>query len=253
MMTWRVVVQEQTYETNPEELKQWVREGRVLPTDQVFQPGLGWGAAGQIPELQAWFPPGATALPLTGGGMGASPYAAPSYPPPAPYAPPPNPYAPAYGQVGYAPLMHARSLGVVAGLGKRFLGSVLDGFFSALCALPGMLIYVMAIVAGAGQGGEVPVGQAAGGRLLIYIGIIAYLLLSAYMTSKSGASPGKKIVGTVVLREDGEYLSFGMAILREFLKGLFNNICILLNLWLLFDSERQQLYDKIARANVYES
>ncbi|WP_058867377.1 RDD family protein [Chloracidobacterium thermophilum] len=263
-MAWRVVVQGQTYETNPEELKQWVREGRVLPTDQVFQPGLGWSAAAQIPELQGWFPPGATTLlaPGTEGRMSASPYtspyAAPSSPPPAtaPYAPqsPPfDPYTPAYGQVGsygYSPML-ATMPASPASLGQRFIGSVVDGVLSMLCALPGIFLYMSAIAAGARDGAEIPAGRATGGYLLIYLGIIGYGLLCAYMTSTSGASPGKKVAGTVVLREDGQYLSFGMAILREVLKNVFSNICFLLNLWLLFDPARQQLYDKVVRANVY--
>jgi uncharacterized RDD family membrane protein YckC len=256
-MTWRVVVQGQTYETNPEELKQWVREGRVLPTDQVFQPGLGWSAAAQIPELQGWFPPGATTLLAPGmeGGMSASPYAAPSYPPPAaaPYAPQADPYTPAYGQVGsygYSPMLAAMPASP-AGLGQRFIGSFVDGVLSVLCALPGIFLYMSAIAAGARDGAEIPAGRAAGGYILIYLGVIGYGLLCAYMTSTSGASPGKKVAGTVVLREDGQYLSFGMAILREVLKNVFSNICFLLNLWLLFDPARQQLYDKVVRANVY--
>ncbi len=248
-MTWRVVVQGQTYETNPEELKQWVREGRVLPTDQVFQPGLGWSVAAQIPELQGWFPPGAAS---------SSPYAAPSYPPPvaapyAPHMPPSDPYAPAYGQVGgygYSPMLAALPASP-AGLGQRFIGSFVDGVLSVLCALPGIFLYMSAIFAGVREGAEVPAGRATGGYILIYLGVIGYGLLCAYMTSTSGASPGKKVAGTVVLREDGQYLSFGMAILREVLKNVFSNVCILLNLWLLFDPARQQLYDKVVRANVY--
>ncbi len=253
-MDWRVIVQGQAYETNLEELKQWIREGRVLPADQVFQPGLGWTIAGQVPELQACFPPGPTLPLMVGDEMTASPYNAP-YPPPAPsaYAAPPEPYAPAYGLVGYAPQPYGQSLPAPAGLGKRFLGALLDSAFSLLCALPGLAIYLSAVLTDLRPDEEVPAGQATGGLLLFYLGLIAYTLLAAYMMSKVGASPGKKIVRAVVLREDGQFLSFGMAILREFLKGIFNNICSLLNMWLLFDPERQQLYDKITRANVYDA
>ncbi|MFQ3582504.1 MAG: RDD family protein [Chloracidobacterium sp.] len=257
-MTWRVVVQGQTYETSLEELRQWVQEGRVLPTDQIFQPGVGWVAAGQVADLQAWFPPGAATLPPPagfsgstpgGGDLASSPYAS-SY---APHTPPLDPYTPAYGQVGgYGPPM-AISFGSPASLGKRFLGAFVDGCLTMLCSLPGIILYMTAIAAGVQDGGSVPAGRAAGGYLLIYLGAIAYGLLCAYMLSKSGASPGKKLAGTVVLREDGQYLTFGMAILREFLKNVFSNICFLLILWLLFDSERQQLYDKVVRANVYEA
>lgn len=121
-----------------------------------------------------------------------------------------------------------------------------------MCALPGFIFYMSAVFA-ATRGGELPTGRATGGYLLIYLGVIAYGLLCAWMVSTSGASPGKKVAGTVVLREDGQYLSFGMAILREVLKNVFSNFCFLLNLWLLFDSQRQQLYDKVMRANVYEA
>ncbi len=249
-MGWRVVVRGQTYETNLEELRQWVREGRVLPTDQVFQPGLGWSAAAQIPELQGWFPPEVTA---------SLPYAAPSYlPASAPYAPqalPSDPYTPAYGQVGgysYSQMLAAMPA-TPASFGQRFIGYLVDTVLSLLCAVPGIISHMSAVVAGGRDGAGGATGRAVGGYLLIYLGVIGYTLLCAYMTSTSGASPGKKIAGTVVLREDGQYLGFGMAILRELLKNVFGNICSLLNLWLLFDPARQQLYDKVVRANVYDA
>ncbi|MCS7078949.1 MAG: RDD family protein [Chloracidobacterium sp.] len=261
-MSWRVVVQGQTYETNLEELQQWVREGRILPDDQVFQPGVGWCAAGQLPELQRWFPPGVlTPLPPSAFGIApppsssaALPYAPPTLPPslnPTPYAPLSDPYAPAYGQIGVYPPALTVPLGVPAGVGKRFLGALVDSFLAFLCALPGLFIYLSAVLAS--DHGEAPGGRAAGGYLLIYFGAFAYSLLCAYLTSRSGGSPGKKLLGMVVLREDGQYLSFGMALLREVLKNVFSNICFLLNAWLLVDPQRQQLYDKVVRANVYEA
>lgn len=257
-MTWRVVVQGQTYETNLEELKQWVREGRILPGDQVYQPGVGWRAAGQLSDLQGWFPPGAMSAPPPGAGIpppayGPSPYAPTmpaSYPPPY-YAPPPDSYAPDYGQVGAYPPSFPTSLpGAPAGVGKRFLGLLTDGFLMFLCALPGFVIYLSAAVASRGDSAA---GQAFGGYLLMYLGAMAYAVLCAYMTSRTGGSPGKKLLGMVVLRDDGQYLSFGAALLREFLKNVFSNICLLLNAWLLFDPQRQQLYDKIVHANVYDA
>jgi uncharacterized RDD family membrane protein YckC len=140
-----------------------------------------------------------------------------------------------------------------ASFGQRFIGYLVDTVLSLLCAVPGIISYMSAVVAGGRDGAGGATGRAVGGYLLIYLGVIGYTLLCAYMTSTSGASPGKKIAGTVVLREDGQYLGFGMAILRELLKNVFGNICSLLNLWLLFDPARQQLYDKVVRANVYDA
>ncbi|MGQ9898085.1 MAG: RDD family protein [Acidobacteriota bacterium] len=263
-MDWRVVVQGQTYEASLEELKQWIREGRVLPTDQVFRPETGWMIATQILELQGWFPPGTATSPMPGdefkGGMTSSPHTVSPYPLPgaasyAPESPFFNPAAPVYGQVGhygYNPMLSATP-GTPANLGQRFIGAFVDGLLSTVCALPGIFFYMTAVAYNANNGENFSAGRAAGGYILIYLGIIAYGLLCAYMQSTSGASPGKKVAGTVVLREDGQYLSFGMAILRELLKNLFSNMCFVIVLWLLFDPQRQQLYDKIVRANVYDA
>lgn len=255
-MTWRVVVQGQTYETNLEELKQWVREGRILPNDQVFQPGVGWCTAGQLRELQEWFPPGvlmmASAPPETPLPPGMSPYS-PTMPAPyvSPYTLPPTPYAPVYGQVGMYLSSNISLPGVPAGLGQRLLAAIVDLFLTFLCALPG-LILIFSASPSAGRGADSG-GQAILGYLLMYSGVIGYAILCALMTSNTGGSPGKKMLGLVVLGEDGQYISFGRAILREFLKSFFSNLCFLLNMWLLFDPRRQQLYDKILSINVYKA
>ncbi|QUW03771.1 RDD family protein [Chloracidobacterium validum] len=248
-MTWRVIVHGQTYETNQEELKQWVRGGRVLPTDQVFRPDVGWVIASQIPELQSCFPSRVMPPPPFGGmpgsGMAPSPYAA-SYTPPLPYAP-------LYGQAGgYLP--QPIVLRTPASLGRRLLGSLVDTFISLFFTSLGWLTILIALEASASRSRSSTDGDMLMvGCFLLFLGGFVYLLLNSYLISRSGATIGKKFAGTVILRDDGRYLSFGRALLRELLKGVFGNACFLFNLWLLFDSENQQLYDKAVRANVYKA
>lgn len=42
MGKWAVRIEGYEYETDIDELRQWVVEGRVLPEDMVFRQGLGW-------------------------------------------------------------------------------------------------------------------------------------------------------------------------------------------------------------------
>ncbi|MFQ3582503.1 MAG: RDD family protein [Chloracidobacterium sp.] len=241
-MTWRVIVHGQTYETDQEGLKQWVREGRVLPTDQVFQPDVGWVTAGQMPELQTLFSPEAMAPPSAGDvpGDGIASYVSSD-------VPSPEPDLATYGQArGYPPPQMSTKIGDIADLWKRFLAVLVDGFVMMSSGFPG--VFILTTVRDSSQ-----VGRMTGGLTIMYLGPVIYWLLCVYLLSKTGASPGKKLVGIVVLRDNGQYLTFGMALLREILKSVLGNLCLVINLWFLFDSERRQLYDKVVRANVYEA
>lgn len=55
MSKWLVKIQGYEYETNIDELKQWVIEGRVLPEDMIFRQGLGWRIAREVPMLREAF------------------------------------------------------------------------------------------------------------------------------------------------------------------------------------------------------
>lgn len=48
---WQVEVQGQIYVADFEELKQWIAEGAVLPSDRVKRGELRWLAAEKVPEL----------------------------------------------------------------------------------------------------------------------------------------------------------------------------------------------------------
>lgn len=52
---WQVEVQGQIYVADFEELKQWIAEGAVLPSDRVKRGELRWLAAEKVPELHNLF------------------------------------------------------------------------------------------------------------------------------------------------------------------------------------------------------
>jgi hypothetical protein len=52
---WQVESQGHIYEADFEELKQWIIEGGVLPTDRVKRGNLRWVAAEKVPELYNFF------------------------------------------------------------------------------------------------------------------------------------------------------------------------------------------------------
>ncbi|MEY9945573.1 RDD family protein [Kitasatospora sp. GAS1066B] len=73
------------------------------------------------------------------------------------------------------------------------------------------------------------------------------LLVVANMEGSTGQSPGKKVVGTRVLRiADGSYLGTGLAIGRRLLHLLDALCCLIGYLWPLWDAKRQTFADKMA-------
>src|SRR5687767_13315550 len=49
---WQVIVQGIAYETDFPTLKQWIAEGRILPTDRVKKGNLSWIEAQRVPVLR---------------------------------------------------------------------------------------------------------------------------------------------------------------------------------------------------------
>jgi hypothetical protein len=62
---WQVMSEGQVYETDLETLKEWVAEGRVLPTDKVSKGSLSWIEARRAPVLRALFHAPDGALPAS--------------------------------------------------------------------------------------------------------------------------------------------------------------------------------------------
>jgi uncharacterized RDD family membrane protein YckC len=84
--------------------------------------------------------------------------------------------------------------------------------------------------------------------------VVLYYGLFGYLTGTTGQTPGRKVVGITVLREqDGQVLGAGMGIVR--------NICHLLDalplllgfFWPLWDKKNQTFADKIVKSVVVKA
>jgi uncharacterized RDD family membrane protein YckC len=85
-----------------------------------------------------------------------------------------------------------------------------------------------------------------GGLLSTVIG-----LFLCYREGKTGQTPGKKIVGIRLLREqDGSTLGFGLAFGRRLLHTLDGLACYLGYLWPLWDAKKQTFADKLVHTVV---
>ncbi len=271
-LVWKASINGQVYDADFETLKQWVAQGSVGPTDQVYKEGLGWSEARSVPVLRDLFAPPSPPPPSFGGPAYQSsgynqPYAGGAYPGAAPPAPPPGsgayggyggagyaPYAPAYGQVGFVPPAYGygASLPSLATLGQRFFAYFIDCLGSLGFCIPS-IVYLIATFEPTGDPrNPIPPASILGFYLLLFLGAFGYLALMIWMMSRNGTTPGKKAAGIVVLDDQGRYPTIGKAIGRELLKGILGQACGLLLLWLLFDDRHQQLYDKVMGMNVYE-
>lgn len=155
---------------------------------------------------------------------------APGYgPPPPAYGSPPGYGAPAYeSSAGFGPASGRPEL---ASWGLRLGGYLIDVV---------ILGVVTALI-------SVALGQELGSlaQIVLYYGLFGYL------TGTTGQTPGRKVVGISVLREqDGQHLGAGMGIVR--------NICHILDalplllgfFWPLWDSKNQTFADKIVKSVV---
>lgn len=195
------------------------------------------------------------------------------------------------GTGGYASApqwQQPRTLGVVttpdgvetSGWWKRVLARFLDGLFASLLALPltGYFYwqYVRVIQSwAAGVVADAEAGRTSTSMMLpaqayrylvpaVLIGLVVYAAYEVVFLTRSGATPGKKIVGiSVRLREVpgpppvgavlkrlavllGPSVLAVIPILGSFL-GLFQFVD---DLWPLWDQRRQALHDKFAATNV---
>jgi uncharacterized RDD family membrane protein YckC len=153
----------------------------------------------------------------------------------------------------------------LAGWGSRFGAWILDAIIIGVLFIPCLLI-------AGGIGLDLGTSSASSSSVNFsardgqFLGIIAiYLLLVLLyapltMAKMQGSTPGKRIVGIRVVRADGQPVTFGYAVLREWvIKGIVLGIAqsvtfglaFLVNyLWPLWDSENRALHDMAARSRV---
>ena len=145
----------------------------------------------------------------------------------------------------------------LSGWWSRVAAAILDALI--LFALVAALVALVVVVALGSDVAGVVVGI-----LAFFLYLAAVLLyapvLMARPGDKNGQTWGRQIVGIRVVRDSGEPLGFGFAVLRELVVktllfgvvgGFFASIPTLLDvLWPLWDDENRALHDMIVKTHV---
>jgi uncharacterized RDD family membrane protein YckC len=191
------------------------------------------------------------------GAPGPDPGAAPPDPqaPPAPEAPPGHsgPVPPGGWQQPITQPGQAFAGAELSGWWRRVGAYVLDSIFTGIVSWVGL--------------GLLFGGSEAIGAILFFVGfVVAFLYFPLTMMragEHNGQSFGKQILGIRVARDDGQTVSFGWALLRQFVViyllfqvvgGFLLGIPWLIDvLWPLWDDENRALHDMIVKSHVVRS
>jgi uncharacterized RDD family membrane protein YckC len=142
------------------------------------------------------------------------------------YGQPPAGQQPVYGEPVYGQPTGWQGP-PLAGWGTRVGGYVIDSLISLAVQL------VVGLVSR-------PLGQVASFVVFLYFG---------YLTGTTGQTPGRKVVGVKILREqDGQVLGAGAGIGRGFLHILDALPLLLGFLWPIWDDKNQTFADKIIKS-----
>ena len=92
----------------------------------------------------------------------------------------------------------------------------------------------------------------ASGLIVAGVGVIAFLALNLIFYAQ-GTTPGKKILGMRVIKEDGSTAGMGTMILREWIGKFISHLVMSLGfIWILIDTNRQGWHDKLVSTYVVE-
>jgi len=137
------------------------------------------------------------------------------------------------------------SIGRLASPGKR-----LGAFFLDIL-IPSIAFVLMLIVSGFGAAQETESGSAIGFLVAIVL-FVVYLVWALTLFAK-GTTPGKKMLGMRVIKENGESAGFGTMLVREWIGKIISGMLLSLGfLWILFDPDRQGWHDKLVSTYVVE-
>jgi uncharacterized RDD family membrane protein YckC len=169
-------------------------------------------------------------------------YAAPQQ---APAAAPQYGYVPASNRPGPMPGVY------FSGNPARLIAWILDGFILSIIAT------ILWVIVGLVIGLIATAGSDTATSLSLFVGILVVSLFTLFYYpfwwSRSGQSPGKKIMHIKVVRADnGQLISFGRGILRLFGYWVSAVVFYIGFLWILVDNRRQGWADKIAGTYVIE-
>jgi uncharacterized RDD family membrane protein YckC len=97
------------------------------------------------------------------------------------------------------------------------------------------------------------IGLLTGSRAVYDVLAFIGFLILGYLNGAQGQTPGKRVVGLRLVREqDGQLLGGGMGIVRQICHILDSLACLIGWFWPLWDSKRQTFADKIASTVVLQ-
>jgi uncharacterized RDD family membrane protein YckC len=87
------------------------------------------------------------------------------------------------------------------------------------------------------------------------LGIVLFVayVIWAFMLFAKGMTPGKKLLGMRVIKEDGTSAGFFTMLIREWIGKAISGLILSLGfLWILFDRDKQGWHDKLMSTYVVE-
>jgi|SRR3989344_2422311 len=131
------------------------------------------------------------------------------------------------------------------GFWRRFVAALLDGLI--LTAFNFLIGFVFGFSGDSGSGASFssssPMANVA--SLVVWIGYVVFY------QAQSGQTLGKKVMGIKVVTLDGQKPSVVTFFLRDVIGKLVSGIILLIGyLWVIWDSKKQALHDKIASTYV---
>ena len=127
----------------------------------------------------------------------------------------------------------------IASLGLRFGAFLVD--------------FVISVIVGI-VGGVIANALGDDSNVLGLIISIGYWIVVILMVATRGQSPGKIAVGIKIVKADGGSVGIGTALIREVIGKFISTLIIFIGyIWILFDSKRQCLHDKIATTYVVKA
>lgn len=139
-----------------------------------------------------------------------------------------------------------QEVGRLASPGKRLGAYFLDLFVPVVSIF---LILGAAGVAAIAGGGE----EAFGIGLLLGMVLLPAYVVWAFILFTKGMTPGKKLLGMRVIKEDGTSAGFFRMLVREWVGKTISGLIFSLGfLWILFDRDKQGWHDKLMSTYVVE-
>jgi len=136
-------------------------------------------------------------------------------------------------------------IGRLASPGKRLGAYLLD------LLVPLVALFLIFVAAGAG----IAIGTDGGAGVGVLLGILLLLVyvIWAFKLFAKGMTPGKKLLGMRVIKEDGTNAGFFTMLIREWIGKAISGLILSLGfLWTLFDRDKQGWHDKLMSTYVIE-